>query len=293
MHILITGATWFLGRHLAYYLLEQWHTIAISARDTTKAYRLFGDSTTVFPRNFPHQSFPTAVLENADACIHLMGAPITLQRQNKSQKFALRSSRVESTRQLVQAIWTQQLHLICWSAIGIYPHAPWARLAEHIPIVPHSFLQTLVRDRELAAARYQHGPVTHFRTSLVLWDGWVLHTLRSKAIKNLLPTIGDSTVTANWIHVTDRCRAVEHILTHQIYWPVNMCAPQPTSYNKLYKHIASQRDKKHIHLDSRALPKLFFGQSAQLLLTDHQVVPSVLMDTDFQRNSSSIDKVTL
>src|ERR1700731_679938 len=117
MNITLTGATGFVGTRLTRALLDVGHAIHALGRQR--------------PANLPaavrfsvwrsaDAEPPSGSLAGADAVIHLAGEPVA-QRWTPEVKNRIRSSRVDGTRQLVNALSTESHRphlLICASAIG-------------------------------------------------------------------------------------------------------------------------------------------------------------------------------
>ena len=107
MKILLTGATGNIGRFTIAYLLGQGHSVAAMVRDPERALNLLGQNTRVIDYR-EGQNRLIQELENADAVINLAGSPVAT-RWTKSKKHELKSSRIDLTDKLVNAIGTNCL----------------------------------------------------------------------------------------------------------------------------------------------------------------------------------------
>ena len=111
MKIAISGSTGFIGKQLSDYLLQSGNElIAISRADLAGGCNQLAK-----------------VINSADVIINLAGSPV-LQRWNKKNKQLILSSRVDTTRLLVEAVQKNMpAHLptvfISASAIGIYENS--------------------------------------------------------------------------------------------------------------------------------------------------------------------------
>src|SRR5258708_16556389 len=118
MTIVVTGATGFVGTLLTERLLDGGHAVRALVR---RRRGRIPAAVQVFEWDSRQEPLPQS-LEGADAVIHLAGEPVA-RRWRAEVKRLIRSSRVDGTRHLVNALSTQTRRprvLICASAIGIY-----------------------------------------------------------------------------------------------------------------------------------------------------------------------------
>src|SRR5580692_9575981 len=119
MNITISGASGLIGRRLLKVLAKDGHSLTALSRhagtNLPPGVRLaVWDAAKGEP--------PADGLRDADAVIHLAGAPVA-QRWNAAVKQEIRDSRVAATRSLVQALARLSRKppvLICGSATGFY-----------------------------------------------------------------------------------------------------------------------------------------------------------------------------
>ena len=101
MKILITGASGLIGKNLVVALLREGHDVRALVRRPVNVREL--SASKVFPWN-GRCNPPEEALRDTDAVVHLAGENVAEGRWTKSRKEALRASRIESTRHLVEAI---------------------------------------------------------------------------------------------------------------------------------------------------------------------------------------------
>ena len=120
MKITLTGATGLIGRELVAVLKERGDEITVLSRDPERARRALDvEAARWDPLQGPA---PTEALEGRDAVVHLAGEPVA-QRWNAERKRAIRASREQGTRNLVDAIRVTDAPpaaLICSNAVGYY-----------------------------------------------------------------------------------------------------------------------------------------------------------------------------
>src|SRR6202050_871589 len=149
MNITVTGATGFVGAHLTRALLHAGHPVPALGR---KAPAELPAAVQSSEWRSTEQEPPRESLAGADAVIHLAGEPVA-QRWTPEAKQRIRSSRVDGTRHLVNALSTESRRpqvLICASAIGYYGSRGDEVLTEKF-VPGHDFLAHVVVDWEKAA----------------------------------------------------------------------------------------------------------------------------------------------
>src|SRR5271155_3988595 len=149
MNITLTGATGFVGARLTQRLLDAGH--AVHALGRRRPANLPA-SVRFSPWQPAEAEPPSESLAGADAVIHLAGE-LVAQRWTPAAKNRIRSSRVDGTRHLVNALSTESRRpqvLICASAIGIYGSRGDELLTENSS-PGNDFLARVVIDWEKAA----------------------------------------------------------------------------------------------------------------------------------------------
>ena len=138
MHVVLTGATGFLGRALSLRLARDGHQITAWVRDRDRARAVLGPDCALIDAKDP-AALPNAVA-TADAVINLAGEPILggalRGRWTARRKALLASSRLEPTRAVVAAIRGAGRAgrlpvLISASAVGVYGDRGDTVLNEH------------------------------------------------------------------------------------------------------------------------------------------------------------------
>src|SRR5437879_824014 len=117
MHVLVSGASGFIGSALVPTLTAGGHTVARLVRTTPRPGQA------EIPWNPAMRSIGTPALEGLDAVVHLAGDNIASGRWTAAKKASIRNSRVQGTTVLCEAL--AQLvkppkTLLCASAIGYY-----------------------------------------------------------------------------------------------------------------------------------------------------------------------------
>ncbi|MCP3016820.1 TIGR01777 family oxidoreductase [Nocardiopsis dassonvillei] len=229
----ITGATGLIGRALEASLLGDGHTVVRMVRHLPRG-RHHPDVEEAEWR--PEQGrVDTVALHEADAVVHLAGAPVGPALWTRHRRTLIRRSRVRGTRTLCQALAGMSSpppRLLSASGMHFYGDTGERAATEDSP--PGSgFLAGVCRDWEEATAPAEEAglSVAHMRTSVVLdRSGGMLGTLLPLYRAGLGGRLGSGRQYMSWIAMRDQIGAVRFLLEHpEITGPVNMCAPEPVT----------------------------------------------------------------
>jgi uncharacterized protein (TIGR01777 family) len=209
MHVLITGATGFVGRAVAArFLRGGWRVTALS-RDAASARRRLPPGVEVVEWN-PGASGAAAStrLPSADSVVHLAGASIVGGLWTKARKRRLWTSRVDATRALVAAL--SRLEKPPSSFVGVsgmgYHGDAGAREARAEDGAGDDFLGRLAVAWEQAAAGAGGfgARVVHVRPGMILGKGGgALPPLALSTRLGLGAVLGTGAQYWPWIHLED------------------------------------------------------------------------------------------
>ncbi|MDA0163553.1 TIGR01777 family oxidoreductase [Solirubrobacter ginsenosidimutans] len=275
MRVTITGASGLIGSKLVAALEQR------------------GDEVTkVSLRNGPPDP---AQLAGRDAIVHLAGENVA-QRWTDESRAAIRKSREQGTRQLVEAIALSDPKpraLISSSAVGYYgPHGD-ERLDEDTP-PGHDFLAEVcvVWEREADKAAELGLRVVKVRTGVVLdKSGGALS-------KMLLPfKLGGGGPVAGgrqympWIHVDD----VVGIYVRAIDDPawrgaVNATAPEPVTNKAFSKALGHALHRPAVAPIPGAAIRLLYGDMAEIVTKGQRVVPKRTLELGYTYQHPALDE---
>jgi uncharacterized protein (TIGR01777 family) len=227
--VVLTGGTGLIGRRLAERLRGEKRGVRWISRGAERVRLLDGER--AFGWN--GVEIDASWLAGAGAVVHLAGEPIFGGVLTAAKKERIWSSRIDSTRSLVNALGalpeaTRPRVLVCASAVGYYADSGDDEIRESDPPGP-GFLSQLCRDWEAEAARAKElgVRVCSLRIGVVLAP-------RGGALAMLLPIfraglggkLGDGMQWFPWIHLED-CAALAHFaLDHDAArGPWNCTAP--------------------------------------------------------------------
>ncbi|MEE4271286.1 MAG: TIGR01777 family oxidoreductase [Thermoanaerobaculales bacterium] len=228
------------------------------------------------------------IISGADAVINLNGRSIADGRWTSTVKAQLRSSRLESTRTIVEAIGRAEQPpalLINASATGFYGDRGGERLDETSD-PGDGFLADLTVDWENAAAEAAspRTRVVCLRLGMVLGDGGALDRMLTPFKLGLGGPMGNGRQFWPWITIADVAGAVGHTLaTSEVDGPVNLVTPEPVTSKGFARALGKHLGVPAVVPAPAFAVKLALGEMAEeLLLASAKVHPGVLSDTGYE-----------
>lgn len=283
--ILITGASGFIGSHLVKTCLQAGYYVILVSRTPEKL-------SIPTARNCKKISWDpkelARAMESVDVVIHLAGESVAGRRWSPEVKKAIRSSRVETTRALVEAMRQAESKsrlMISASAVGIYGNQGADLLTEK---APHGddFLAEVCKAWEDEALKAEDFGVEVAipRIGIVLGKGQgVLQKMVPPFQWFLGGPVGDASIYLPWIHVEDVVRALLHPLDHlTLRGPYNVCAPEPVTMQEFACALGWVLRRPSWFPVPPTLLKLLFGEAAQPILSSMRAVPNALHSSSFE-----------
>ncbi|MDA1029391.1 MAG: TIGR01777 family oxidoreductase [Bacteroidetes bacterium] len=278
MKIFLTGATGFIGRALVLRLLRDGHEITALVRDKTRAQSLLGQQCSFLESGTGQLALKTALAES-DAVINLAGEPLLGRRWNEKRLESIRKSRLDVTRQLVEAMTPGRTPkvFISTSAVGIYGNGGEKVLTEESESGT-DFLATLCRDWETEAikARDLGVRVVRLRIGVVLGrGGGALDQMLTPFKVGVGGPIGTGKQFVPWIHIED---LVELIVTgldnSEMSGAFNATAPNPVTFSDFAKALGKQLKRPSFVPVPEFAVKLLFGDASIVLLQGQRAIPA-------------------
>lgn len=278
MHILITGGTGLIGRHLCKTLLAEGHELTVFSRNAASV-----------PMKCGARVHALAALSNwkpdmaFDAVINLAGEPIVDARWTESRKQVLRDSRIALTGELVQRIAAAEHKpavLLSGSAIGYYGGRGDEALSEDSGAGADFPAQLCVDWEATASAAERYGVrVCLLRTGLILsTDGGLLARMALPFKMGMGTRLGDGRQWMSWIHINDYVAMVLRLLRdEQMRGAYNMTAPAPVTNKEFTAVLAAVLHRPAPFVVPASLLKLSLGESASLLLEGQRVLPKRML----------------
>jgi len=280
--ILVAGSSGMIGTQLVAFLdtggHEVWRLVRRSPKEGKK--ELFWDPDS--------GELNAEILEGFDSIIHLGGEGIGDKRWSKKRKSAIRSSRVDSTTLLSEAIANMEKKpevFIVASAIGWYGDRGDEELTEESAI-GEGFLPEVCSDWEGASANLPD-EVRH----VYLRSGIVLSGTGGALGKMLLPfkmgaggPMGNGKQWMSWISLDDEIYAIHHLLMETgskgVY---NLTAPNPVRQKSFAKTLGRVlRRPAFAPLPGFVIKMLFGEMGVKLTLESQKVLPNRLLEEGYE-----------
>lgn len=279
--IIIAGASGFIGSNLIEFLKESNYKILRLVRRKAVS----ADEVEWHPESGICNISPDTA---CDVVINLAGANIASQRWSEARKEELWTSRIDSTRLIIESLMHMQQKprlIINASAIGYYGSDSVKSFDEDSESADN-FLANLCVEWEKSA---KEAKVLGIRTVLARF-GLVLGSDGGALKKMLLPfklglggKIGSGEQFMSWISIRDLLRAMLFIIEQgAIEGAVNFVSPNPVNNLSFTKTLAQTLNRPALLPIPGAAVKLAFGEMGEaLLLSSQKVFPSKLSNAGF------------
>lgn len=227
-------------------------------------------------------------LEGADAIVHLSGASIADGRWTEARKQILRSSRIDSTRVLVDSLLRLRERpkaFVCASAVGYYGNRGDHILTEASE-PGRDFLSLLARDWEAEANRAAQAGI---RTAVMRFgvilsrEGGALPQMMRPFQFGVGGRIGSGRQWLSWIALEDVIRVIQLAIANPaLKGPVNVVAPEPVRNAEFARVLGRVLHRLAIVPAPRFALRLALGEMADaLLLSSQRVLPEQLLKAGY------------
>ncbi|MBI4847596.1 MAG: TIGR01777 family protein [Nitrospirae bacterium] len=315
MNILITGGTGFIGTPLSRELRNAGHTVVVTTRRPSDSKdKLTWD---------PPALISADTISEFDAVINLAGEPIAPGRWTKKRKELIMSSRVNTTRALVDSmkkiipprpplekggfsnipLFDKEGSgeilkglpkvLISASAIGYYGDHRDEYVTEDTP--PASdFLAEVCKAWEAEALRAQEFDI---RVVLVRIGG-VLESDGGALPEMMVPfkfflggPIGSGKQWFSWIHRDDVVGIIKHALENEsVSGPVNAAAPNPVTNKEFSSALGKTLGRPSWLAVPGFIVKLTLGELGGVLLTGQRVLPEKALKAGYHFKYTEVNE---
>lgn len=285
MKIFVTGATGFIGSALVARLLRDGHEVSAWVRNAAKTVGVL-ESQVQRVSTRDDEALHRAVAE-ADAVVHLAGAPVAGKRWSASYKQTLRRSRLETTKRIVEAIRAagdaRPRVLVSASAVGIYGEAP--KDVDESSTAGSDFLAQLCVDWESAAApaRALGVRVTHPRFGIVLGaEGGALAKMLPAFRAGAGGRLGSGRQGMSWVHLIDAIEAICFAIHDERFDDAfNVTAPEPVTNAAFTKALGEAIGRPTLVPVPALALRALYGEGAAPLLSGALARPRRLEERGF------------
>ncbi len=288
-HILITGATGFIGKRLTAGLIENGHSVTVLTRRPQEAAKLGSPVNIITNLDEVRDDDPV------DAIINLAGEPLANGLWTRAKRERIVNSRLDLIAQIEQLcarLYVPPKTVIIASAIGWYGLREDEELSEESKARP-CFTHEVCQSLEQAADRLKvyQCRVVSLRIGLVLGsEGGMLANLLVPFEYGLGGPIGSGKQWMSWIDLDDVIRLIIHaLITQDLDGPVNGVAPFPVRNKDFAKALGSVLNRPAVLPLSATLLKLGLSDLAkELLLGGQRVVPKKALASGFVFQSPTL-----
>jgi uncharacterized protein (TIGR01777 family) len=299
MKVLVAGATGLVGTALVESLTRGGHAVCrLVRRQTVTPKKSAGSHSTSAPGTESHvfdvawdpeatggSSFtdPQGWITGADAVVNLAGASIAGGRWTTERKMLLRSSRVRTTRALVNELGKMNARpkvLVSASAIGIYGDRKDEVLTEESK-AGSDFLAIVAQEWEAEASKAEPLGIRVVRTrfGIVLSKhGGALPRMMRPFRFGVGGKIGSGEQWMSWVTLEDVVGVIRYSLENAgVSGAVNVVAPQPVQNVEFTRELARAMHRLALFPAPAFALRLALGEMADaLLLASQRVKPQRL-----------------
>jgi uncharacterized protein len=291
MKVFITGGTGFVGTYLSKQLISQGHKVTILVQPT-EGNRLNIEGLTYLTGNPTEKGRWQSSVPGHDLIINLAGAPI-FTRWTKKQKELIRSSRINTTRNLVESLPDDSKHISFFStsAVGYYGFHEDEELMESSREGDDFLAQTAYKwEKEALAAQSKGARVVITRFGIVLGKNGGALGLMIPLFKYFIGgSLGNGCQWFSWIHMYDLTAAFLFLLNKKnISGAVNLCSPNPVRNQDLARAIGKILRRPSFFPAPGFVIKTLLGEFGSVLIKGQRVIPERLLKEGFHFKYSDI-----
>lgn len=289
MKIIVSGASGLVGSALVPRLEQAGHEVVRLVRTSGAS------GTGAIQWNPANQNLDPSAISGADAIVNLNGRSIADGRWNNEVKAELRSSRIDSTETIVDAIAVAEKPprvLVNASAVGFYGDRGDEVLDESSS-VGGDFLAGLCRDWEAAAfaAASDRTRVATVRLGIVLADGGALDRMLLPFKLGFGGPIGSGRQFWPWIGLDDVAGSIQFLIDDDtISGPVNLVAPHETRCKEFARTLGSVLRRPAFMPAPAFAVRAALGEMADaLLLASQRVRPKALEEAGYEFQAPKLE----
>jgi uncharacterized protein (TIGR01777 family) len=281
MHVVVGGATGFLGRHLVDAFSAHGHT-------TTSLVRRESGADTESRWDPASGQVDAQVIEDADVVVNVAGSPTIGNPHSKRWARELRDSRVSTTRTLAEAIAGSKSKptFLAGNAVAVYGDHGDQQVTEAGDSRGHTLMAEVTRAWEAAAqpAVDAGARVCVLRTSPVMdRESEPLRTLRRLFRLGLGGKVGNGRQYFPMVSLRDYLAGVVHLAGHSdAHGRFNLSCPRTPTNAEFTRALARAVGRPALLPVPAPVIKIGAGPLAPELLGSVNLVPAALLDIGFE-----------
>jgi uncharacterized protein (TIGR01777 family) len=282
-HILITGGSGLIGRHLTEALLNKGYRVSHLSRKASADKRISN-----YLWNVEKGSIDSACINGVDIIVHLAGSGIADKRWTAARKKNLIESRTKSISMIYDLLRTrphQVTHVVSASGIGYYSNRGDELLTEDAPPAHDFFGECCIAwERAVDEGKSIGLQTAKFRTGVVLTtESGALPKLAKPIKLGVGAPLGNGKQWISWIHLDDAVALYMYAIENNLQGVFNMASPEPVTNRQFTKAVARQLHKPlWLPPVPAFLLKLFLGEMAIAVLGSTKVSAQKIESVGFQ-----------
>lgn len=293
MRIIITGGSGFLGTALSASLVADGHEVIVLTRNPDQAGSKLGQGVRAAGWDGRTAEGWGHLADGAGAIVNLAGesiagANIVAGRWTAARKQAIRDSRVNAGRAVVEAIRAAKQKpglVVQASAVGYYgPHGDEV-VTEDTP-AGNDFLARVCVDWERSTAGVETMGVRRVvaRSGLPLSNkGGAFPPLRMIANLGGGGPMGSGQQWWPWLHLDDEIGALRRLMEPDASGPYNVCSPNPVTESAFFKTLGQVMHRPSFIPTPAFALRLIAGELADaLLLSGQRQLPARLVKLGYK-----------